>query len=77
MTTLLVGDVMATKRNDMPVRLGTEAIQAARKAAALKGLTLGEYATTVLLEAANRDLDEFAAGRVQAKKPSKKEGGSK
>jgi hypothetical protein len=51
----------------MPVRLGTEAIEAAKIAASLKGMTMSDYATAVLLEAANRDIDEWSKARVQAK----------
>jgi len=57
-----------TRRDTMPVRLGPEAIEAAKKAASLKGMTLTDYATAVLLESANRDLDEFAKSRVKASK---------
>jgi hypothetical protein len=61
-----------TKRDNIPVRLGIEAVDIAKKAAALKGLTLADYATDVLLEAANRDLDEFSRARVQATRRTRK-----
>lgn len=50
----------------MPVRLGNEAIEAAKKAAGLNGETLTSYATRVLLEAANRDIDKFVRERIKA-----------
>ena len=40
-----------TRRDTMPVRLGNEAIEAAKIAASLRGMTLTDYATSVLLEA--------------------------
>jgi hypothetical protein len=52
-----------------PVRLGIEAIEAANIAASLKGMTLTEYATQVLLETANRDIDEFVASKSMEQKP--------
>lgn len=54
-----------TRRDTMPVRLGNEAIEAAKIAASLRGMTLTDYATTVLLEAANHDIDVFARARVK------------
>ncbi len=62
----------------MPVRLGNDAIEAAKKAAALKGQTLTEYATGVLLAAANHDIDEFVKSHAKAsQKPKRMEGGEK
>lgn len=42
----------------MAVKLTIEAIEAAKIAAAFKGMNLMEYASQVLLEAANRDIEE-------------------
>jgi uncharacterized protein (DUF1778 family) len=68
-------DIMA-KKETMPVRLADDAIQIAKKAASLKGMTLSDYASEALLAIANRDIDNFAKERVKAsQKP--KEGGSK
>jgi hypothetical protein len=66
-----------SKKPMMPVRLGAEALEVAKKAASLQGMSLAEYATAVLLEAANRDLDRWSAARAQAvtKKAKKLEGG--
>jgi uncharacterized protein (DUF1778 family) len=66
-----------SRRDTMPVRLGNDAIEAAKKAAALKGQTLTEYATRVLLEVANHDIDEFVKSRSKAPRKAKEEGGSK
>jgi hypothetical protein len=60
-----------TRRDTMPVRLGHDAIEVAKKAASLKGMTLTDYATAVLMESANRDIDEFARDRIKAKRPKK------
>jgi predicted DNA binding CopG/RHH family protein len=64
MSTVLEVEPMP-KRETMPVRLGTEAMETAKIAASLKGMSLSEYATHVLLESANRDIDEFSKARVQ------------
>jgi hypothetical protein len=63
----LVDDPMTEERErkTMPVRLGHEAIEAAKIAGSLKGMSLAEYATEVLLEAANRDIDEWSKTRAQ------------
>jgi hypothetical protein len=73
----LVDDPMTEERErkTMPVRLGYEAIEAAKIAGSLKGMSLAEYATQVLLEAANRDIDEWSKTRAQTaakRKPSGK-----
>ena len=68
-----------SRRDTMPVRLGNEAIEAAKKAAALKGQTLTDYATQVLLRAATDDIDEFVRSHSKATakrgKPAKDEAG--
>jgi hypothetical protein len=74
MSTALKVKPMA-KRETMPVRLGLDAMAAARTAATWKGETLSAYATRVLLESANRDLDEFARARVQGPITRQKGGG--
>jgi hypothetical protein len=71
-----MSDVMAEKeRKTMPVRLGLEAIEAAKIAGSLRGMSLAEYATVVLLEAANRDIDQWSQTRVQTR--AKRKAGSK
>lgn len=49
-----------------PVRLTTEALDAARIAASFQGLTLSEYASAALLEIANRDIERGYQARTQA-----------
>jgi hypothetical protein len=49
---------MAEERKAMAVKLTIEAIEAAKIAAAFKGMNLMEYASAVLLEVANRDIEE-------------------
>jgi hypothetical protein len=76
----LVDDPMTKEpeRKTMPVRLGHEAIEAAKIAGSLKGMSLAEYATEVLLEAANRDIDEWSKTRAQtAAKRKPRERGEK
>jgi hypothetical protein len=66
-------DVMAEQeRKTMPVRLGFEAIEAGKIAASIKGMSLAEYATAVLTEAANRDIDEWTMARAQGQAPKRK-----
>ena len=60
-----VADDVMTERKTMPVRLGYEAIKAAKVAGSLRGMSLAEYATTVLLERANQDIDEWSKARAQ------------
>jgi hypothetical protein len=42
----------------MPIRIDVEALEAAKIAAAFKGMTVMDYASKVLLEAANKDIEE-------------------
>lgn len=70
MGTVLEAEPMAKrqitqKQETMPMRLGIEAMEVAKIAASLKGLSLVQYATQVLFESANRDIDEFSKARVQ------------
>lgn len=53
-------------KETMPVRLTMEALDAARIAASFQGLTLSEYASAALLEAANRDIEKGYQARTQA-----------
>src|SRR5262249_10749914 len=58
-------DVMTEReRKTMPVRLGHEAIEAAKIAGSLKGMSLAEYATAVLPQPANRDIDQWTQARA-------------
>jgi len=58
MSTGLTGGVTAQERKAMAVKLTDEAIKAAKIAAAFRGMTVMEYASQVLLQAANRDIEE-------------------
>jgi hypothetical protein len=79
MITTMEEPMTEPERKTMPVRLGLEAIEAAKIAGSLKGLSLAEYATAVLLERANRDIDEFSQARAlaTAKKGKKSESDGK
>ncbi len=68
-TELMGGVEMAEDRKTMALKLTIEAIEAAKIAAAFKGLTLLEYASGVLLEAANRDIDESYKRRAKGHLP--------
>jgi hypothetical protein len=54
----VTGGVMAEERKAMAVKLTVEAIEAAKIAAAFKGMNLMQYASEVLLDAATRDIEE-------------------
>ncbi len=74
MSTGLAGGVMAEERKAMAVKLTIEAIEAAKIAAAFKGLNLMEYASAVLLEQANRDIEEGYRDRAGEKPPKRRKG---
>ncbi len=42
-----------------PARVGVEALEVAKVAAGIKGMSVTKYLTGVLLEAANRDIEEW------------------
>ena len=67
MATLTESPPMAKResKETMPVRLTAEALDAARIAASFQGLTLSEYASAALLEAANRDIEKGYQARTQ------------
>jgi len=69
MSTGLMGGLMAEERKAMAVKLTIEAIEAAKIAAAFKGKNLMEYASEVLLEAANRDIEEGYRTRSAGREP--------
>lgn len=77
----LLEDEMTRKGQDsMPVRLDVQAIEAAKIAASFKGETLTAYASRVLLDVANHDIDEFVKARSKLSRKTKgdgTEGGSK
>ena len=52
------------ERRTMPIRLDVEAIEAAKIAAAFKGMSVMDYASRILLEQANRDIEEGYRNRM-------------
>ena len=59
---------MAAKRNDAPVKVDVGVLAKARIAAATKGVSLAEYASVAIEEAADRDIAAFKAeGKTVAK----------
>ena len=56
----------------MPVRIGVDALEAAKIAAAYKGLSVVEYITQNILAVANRDIEEGHRSRTETTNPPKK-----
>ena len=54
------------------MRIGIEVVEAAKIAAAFKGVTMMEYVSKVVLEAANRDIEEGYKSRSAP--PAKRKG---
>lgn len=72
------------ERRSNAVRLSFEAVEAAKIAAAFKGQTVADYVSAVVLEAANRDIEEGYRARSRGgtpppppPKPAPKKGGGK
>ena len=70
-------DEMTDKRPSNAVRLTREAVDAAKIAAAYRGMTVGDYASLVVLEAAKRDIEEGHSrwGKI-APAPKRPKGGA-
>jgi len=75
MTVAILSRKMAEPKTTS-VKLTMEAVEAARIAAAFRGKTLYEYASEVLLAAANRDIEEGYRER-QAGSPARPKKGGK
>jgi hypothetical protein len=69
MQTLARNPMAEGEQKTMSIRLDVEAIEAAKIAASYKRLTVLEYASRVLLEAANRDIEEGHRQRSAAASP--------
>jgi hypothetical protein len=67
--TTLTGIPMAEEQKTMSIRLTVEAIDAARIAASYKKMTVLDYASAVILEQANRDIEEGHRQRAGATSP--------
>jgi predicted DNA binding CopG/RHH family protein len=50
------------------MRIGVEVVEAAKIAAAFKGVTMMEYVSRIVLEAANRDIEEGYRSRSAPEK---------
>jgi hypothetical protein len=70
-TAILECEMAGKGKDSMPVRLENKAIEAAKIAASFRGETLTAYASRVLLEVANRDIDEFVKARSKRPKREK------
>ena len=66
-----------SERRTMPIRIDVRALEAAKIAAAFKGISVMEYASDILLAAAERDIEEGYRLRVAPppRKPRKPKGG--
>ncbi len=58
MDTVLELPMTERERRTMPIRIDVTALEAAKIAAAYKGISVMEYASRVLLEAARKDIEE-------------------
>lgn len=67
-----LSSVMAeSERRTMPVRIELEALEAAKIAAAFKGISVVQYISRVLKEAADRDIEEGYRARAGGSPPPK------
>ena len=66
--TVLEGNTMVDheKKSTMPIRLTLEALDAARIAASLKGMSVLDYASEILLERATQESDQWSLARAEA-----------
>lgn len=67
-----------SERRTMPIRIDLRALEAAKIAAAFRGISVMEYASQVLLEAAERDIEQSYRARSNPpdeRKPRKPKGG--
>lgn len=69
MTTLL--DAPMTKRNDTTAKIDADVLADARTAASYRRMTLAEYLSEVVREAADRDIEQYHALRSKPPKPKK------
>lgn len=63
---------MATKRNDIPVKIDAVVVADARIAASYKGLSLAEYVSEVLRPIVLRDIEEGHAKKMKGQAPKPK-----
>lgn len=72
MSTVTAGRPMATKRNDVTVKLDAGVVRKAKAVASLLDLTLAEYLSDLIRPLVDRDLDQQYA---KTQKPAKDKGG--
>ena len=60
-----------SERRTMPIRIDVRALEAAKIAAAFKGVSVMEYASQVLLEAAERDIEQGYKARSGGQPPAR------
>jgi hypothetical protein len=61
------GTAQMNDKKSMPIRIGLEALDAAKIAAAYKGVSVMEYVTDVLPKAADHDIEKGHRSRGLAK----------
>ena len=69
MSTALDLPMADREHKTMSIRIGVEALEAAKIAAAFKGMTVMDYVTRLVLEAANRDIEEGYRARAAGHPP--------
>lgn len=73
MSTVLEAQTMSeSDRQDQPIRIGKEALKAAKIAAGYKDMSMKDWVTKVILEAAARDIEEGHRLYSQANPPKGK-----
>lgn len=60
------------EKKPIPIKLRSEAVEAAKIAASFKGISMMDYASELLLAAANRDIDEAIKERATKTTKSKR-----
>jgi uncharacterized protein (DUF1778 family) len=77
MATTLDLPMVNREHKTMSIRIGTEALEAAKIAAAFKNMTVMDYVTEVVLEHANRDIEEGYRARSSGLQSHGREKGRK
>lgn len=70
MSTAMMEQPMAIKRNDASAKVDAEVLGRAKIAASIKGLTLVEYLTEVIAKQADADIEEWKK-QDSGKKPKR------
>jgi hypothetical protein len=66
-TVVMESTMTDSERKSMPIRIDIEALDAAKIAASYKRMSVMAYVSAIILEAANRDIEESHAARIDPK----------